>query len=225
MRVLVLTGDQPRHQYLVRRLLDHEHEVVAYTIPRARLNPAGPAMAEYYRRLVDAEAEIFPDRCRPVQCVNDIEAAVDWAERILVFGYRYIREPLLGRLMAKGAMNIHAGVAPEYRGSACNFWADYHGRPDLVGVTLHDLTAAIDGGPILQRLRPLVLRGGNPWQRGLAVLKTALDFIAREEIEAPSPAVPQDPGQHLHYSRHADFTEAVCAEYLARQPAEVAAWR
>jgi len=225
MRVLVLTGDQPRHQYLVAQLLRAGHEVVAYTIPRARPTPEGLAMAEYYLRLTDAEQAIFRARCRPVQVVNDVEAAVDWAQRILVFGYRYIREPLLGWLMAKGAMNIHAGIAPEYRGSACNFWADYHGRPDLVGVTLHDLTAEIDGGAIRRRILSDMWGGFDPWRRGLARLRDALELIAQEEIDAPSPAVPQDPAQHLHYSRHADFTEAVCAEYLARQAVEVPACR
>jgi len=224
MRVLILTGDQPRHEYLVDRVLGNGHEVVVYTVPRALPPPAGPAMAEYFRRMTEQEHAIFVQRCRPVQLVNNIEEAVEWAERILVFGYTYIRQPLLGRLMAKGAMNIHAGVAPEYRGTACNFWADYHGLPVLVGVTLHDLTADIDGGPIRRRFMPALWESfpPDPWARSFAKLKIALNVIADAEIREPSPAVPQDPAKWIHYSRAADFTEAVCAEYLAKLPAEVA---
>src|SRR5690606_39404976 len=58
----------------------------------------------------------------------------------VVFGASYIRGPLIDYLVARGAINIHMGVSPYYRGSSCNFWALYDGRPEYVGATIHKLS-------------------------------------------------------------------------------------
>ena len=66
-----------------------------------------------------------------------------------VFGSSYIKGELVDFLIKHKAINIHAGVAPYYRGADCNFWALYDNNPHLVGTTIHLLSKGLDAGPIL----------------------------------------------------------------------------
>lgn len=47
-----------------------------------------------------------------------------------------------------GAINIHPSLLPEYRGVCAVWWALYEGC-SRVGVTIHEMTAGVDTGPIL----------------------------------------------------------------------------
>lgn len=58
--------------------------------------------------------------------------------------------------MAKHAFNLHTGISPQYRGSASNMWPLVFGQPQYVGVTIHSLSAKIDGGDIVYHGRPKV---------------------------------------------------------------------
>lgn len=53
---------------------------------------------------------------------------------------------LTGRL----AYNFHAGLLPKYRGSGSYAWALIN-KENLTGVTLHQIDAGIDTGPIIQK--------------------------------------------------------------------------
>lgn len=45
-------------------------------------------------------------------------------------------------------LNIHCGITPRYRGVHGGFWAVWEGRPELAGVTVHQIDAGIDTGGI-----------------------------------------------------------------------------
>ncbi|MGH3371523.1 MAG: formyltransferase family protein, partial [Nocardioidaceae bacterium] len=46
-------------------------------------------------------------------------------------------------------LNVHAGVAPQYRGVHGAYWALAEGRADMAGTTVHLVDAGIDTGPIV----------------------------------------------------------------------------
>jgi methionyl-tRNA formyltransferase len=48
-----------------------------------------------------------------------------------------------------GCINIHHGLLPEQRGTMCDLWALFEGRP--AGFSVHVMTEAVDAGPILVR--------------------------------------------------------------------------
>lgn len=52
------------------------------------------------------------------------------------------------------AVNVHWGIAPEFRGSDSIFWAIYHRRWDCIGLTLHQIDAGVDTGTHLATARP-----------------------------------------------------------------------
>ncbi len=47
-----------------------------------------------------------------------------------------------------GAINVHPSLLPNYRGVSAIWWAIYDAQP-RVGVTVHEMTAGVDTGPIL----------------------------------------------------------------------------
>ncbi len=219
MRVLLLTSTRLRHFALAARLAEgHTVGVLAET-PR-QAPSGGGAMADYFRRMDAAEAAVFGRpwakvwlEVRPFGADLTRPGDVTGYDRVVVFGASWIREPTLSLLTAQGAINLHAGVSPYYRGAACNFWAAYDGRPHHVGYTVHQLTAGLDAGPIL---RVGVAPGhADAFVRGMLACQAGFQAVV-DELAQPSRPVAQDRALELRYSRAADFTEAVCAEYLER---------
>jgi methionyl-tRNA formyltransferase len=67
---------------------------------------------------------------------------------ILVTGCPRILGPEILAVPRLGALNFHPSRLPDYRGREPLFWALLRGEP-TVAITVHHLTAEVDGGPIL----------------------------------------------------------------------------
>ncbi len=48
-------------------------------------------------------------------------------------------------------LNVHGAIAPKLRGGNSVFWSYYYGRPDWLGVTVHQIDAGIDTGSVFKR--------------------------------------------------------------------------
>lgn len=68
-------------------------------------------------------------------------------DRILVYGTGIVGDRMLERSPLT-PLNLHTGISPHYRGSACAFWPIHNGEPEMVGATVHEICSIIDGGPI-----------------------------------------------------------------------------
>jgi len=79
---------------------------------------------------------------------------------IAVYGTPVIRQPVID-LAPGGIVNMHTGISPRYRGADSVFWALYNVEPQHIGVTIHRLTADVDGGPILAQARPAIAPTDN----------------------------------------------------------------
>jgi methionyl-tRNA formyltransferase len=56
-----------------------------------------------------------------------------------------------------GAVNIHSGILPYYRGADSEFWALYNGEKEKIGVTIHFIDQSLDTGDIILTARQEVL--------------------------------------------------------------------
>ncbi|MBW7904712.1 MAG: methionyl-tRNA formyltransferase [Phycisphaerae bacterium] len=241
MRIALFTGNQPRHLALVERLaaacdalfVVHECTTV-FPGKVADLYRRSDVMQRYFHAVLAAERTVFgaprfaPGGVRPLLLrlgdlsdlpIDALAPALD-ADVFVVFGASYIRGALCDYLVARRALNLHMGLSPYFRGSSTNFWAMYHRRPDLVGATIHLLTAGLDSGPILRHVFPpsrpfdafeLGMRAVESGQRALAELVASGEWLRMQPV-------PQDRARQIRYTRTADFTDAVAAEYLARLP-------
>ena len=241
MRITVFTSNQPRHVALLEQLAAVGDEVFAVqecnTVFPGQVQDffrRSPVMQDYFARVIAAEAEVFgrprfaPGNVRqlPVKMgdVSRLEPAVLGealrADLYVVFGASYIRGALCDHLVASGAVNIHMGVSPYYRGSSTNFWAMADGRPDMVGATVHRLSSGLDSGPILFHAFPTP-RAVEPFVYGMQCVQAAhialVDHLRRGTLPTLEP-VAQDRTRELRYTRNADFTDEVAADYLGRLP-------
>jgi methionyl-tRNA formyltransferase len=229
MRITVFTSNQRRHVALLDALRWDGHDVLAVVEPKPSLLPATPALATYWRRVHQAERMIFPDPMPWIQvptCVlqpgevslAELPPSALEADRFVIFSASYIRGAFYDRLVAGGALNLHVGIAPEYRGSAPNFWAVYDGHSELVGAQVQRLATRLDGGEILAEVRP-PLGGDDPFLRGMEACQLGIEAMVRLIAHAPDSLVSvrvNDRDQQIRYARHQEFTETVAAEYLGR---------
>lgn len=222
MNVLVLTANQLRHFALLEALARAGLRVRAHVETLPPRVTSGPALQAYYARMAAAERACFGSvivpcarsRVSPLGTIGVSDGLWDWAERVVVFGSSWLRGSVLEQCVARRAINVHLGLSPYYRGSAPNFWAAYDGHPEYVGGTLHFLTAGLDSGPILS----MILADPadrDPWRRSMAVAPPLFAQIPAA-LARTDAGTPQDPTQCLRYSRAADFTDAIAAEFLER---------
>ena len=114
-------------------------------------------------------------------------------ELVLVFGGKILREPWLS-LPRLGAVNMHYGLLPWYGGGASTEYPLYHDRFDRVGVTIHEIAAGVDDGPILERVavepgsRRLEECQAEVYRTGIEALVE--QAVSRERGERPD-AAPQ----------------------------------
>ena len=68
---------------------------------------------------------------------------------ILIYGTSMVSDSVLN-LARQASLNMHTGMSPYYRGSACAFWPLYNEQLDMLGATVHQCTSEIDGGLIYE---------------------------------------------------------------------------
>lgn len=86
-----------------------------------------------------------------VEEVNDTRflARVPPRAHGVVTGYPHILSAALIERFAT-LVNVHPSLLPCYRGAACIAWCQHNGE-ELSGYTLHEVTEAVDDGPILHQ--------------------------------------------------------------------------
>lgn len=219
MKILALTSDRPRHRALLAKLAELGQVVAFQEVAAPKRSP----VQEHYFSLVRAaEQKVFGDpqprlSARVVLPMGTLSASDNPLlnaayDRVVVFGASWIRSPLIDRL--EGAINLHAGTSPEYRGTASNFWAEWDGRPDLVGATAHLLARGLDDGPIYARVP--APHEPDPFVRGMLAIEQGIATVASLVPSQRVQVFPQDSTRLIRYSRAADFTDEICASYLER---------
>ena len=112
----------------------------------------------------------------------------------LVWSYSMMLPPELIALAPRGAVNVHGGLLPEYRGGHVMNWAIVNGEPET-GVTLAYLDQGIDTGPVIAARRFPIARDDDA-----ASVRDKLQAAGQALLElwwpvledGGAPAVPQD---------------------------------
>lgn len=235
LKITVYTSNQPRHVSLIEKLsrIADVHAVIE-TVTNfpgrfPGFYPKSERMERYFDRVRRAEVGEFGpprslDACASVWPLNlgDLSylnsgpgSKLLETDLQIVFGSSLIRGALLENLVARRAVNIHMGLSPYYRGTACNFWALYDRNPHLVGGTVHLLSSKIDGGDILFRTGgrfPASSLEQFTMSAVAEVHDALVDAIADNSLFSLKSS-PQDPELEVRYSRNRDFTDNVVDEF------------
>jgi folate-dependent phosphoribosylglycinamide formyltransferase PurN len=166
---LALTGDAARREQSLRRVLGPSS--VAFERADLRAEVGRPKDGALARRL----AELRPDI-------------------IAVYGTGMIPDAALAAARVV-ALNMHTGLSPWYRGVACALWPILDGRPEMVGATVHECTANVDGGRIFRRRRAVLYRGDDihaVFARAVEVGAEAYVEVIGEALAGRLAGEPQD---------------------------------
>jgi folate-dependent phosphoribosylglycinamide formyltransferase PurN len=123
-----------------------------------RLIGEDKARARSLRHVLGEGAESFrlSDRIDYVDGVNSNETIALLRQRdptaLLVYGTSVVKNNVLG-LARDICLNMHTGISPYYRGTACAFWPIVNGELDMLGATIHECTSGLDAGPIYETVR------------------------------------------------------------------------
>tara|TARA_B100000029_G_scaffold514061_1_gene615502 strand:- start:1735 stop:2529 length:795 start_codon:yes stop_codon:yes gene_type:complete len=238
MKITVFTSDKFRHISLINKISSIASETFAIVETSTQTKNSSSTnfintneFKRYFSNVNKSEKKIFGREHHINKNVNlmtinfgdlsklkknNLNAALD-VNYFIVFGSSYIKGWLAEYLVEKKAINIHMGVSPYYRGTACNFWALYDKNPQYVGSTIHRLSKGLDSGSILYHAIPILTENMNLFDFTMQSVNTAqlslVELIKNRTIDKFSPIV-QDKNLEIRYSRRDDFNYKSLQEYL-----------
>jgi methionyl-tRNA formyltransferase len=123
-------------------------------------------------------------------------ASADW---VISWGYRQIlKAELLGRFK-RPPINLHISLLPWNRGADPNLWSFLEDSPK--GVTIHQLDAGIDTGPILTQSE-VKFQGEETLKSSYDILQAKIEALFLEKwpeiYSGRLKGVPQAPGGSYH---------------------------
>lgn len=169
-KILLITGDGPRHRYYINHLNCNFNlagiiiEPSDYPAPPSKTPEEESAWNWYFSRRRTHELKTFSDsenlppknkppvmRIPPASInspdtINRIKNLNPYL--IAIFGTSILELELIN-MYPQRIFNLHAGLADSYRGSSCNFWPIHDRRLDLLGASIIRINAGIDSGEIL----------------------------------------------------------------------------
>ena len=178
--------------------------LVGGTLGAWALRNASPALVRQVVCLDDALIAVAAERGHEVFAGDPHERGVRARARPRCRSTsRSILRPALIDRYGGAIWNLHPGLLPYGRGMYPVFWALWEGTP--AGATLHELTAGLDAGPIVEQREVAVLpsdTGGRLHERVQAAERELfLRWLPRLAAGARPAARPQRRGRHAPRAR------------------------
>ncbi len=183
MKVLIFSGNHPRHLFIHSALLRSFDVCGVVCMRREEILPSPPAGirahdAENFKRhfadrlaaeqkyFTTAEAEQVYAHTPTHYCTFDTFNTAETAafvqkcapDIVVVFGVGLIKEPVLS-VLPNDRINLHLGLSPWYRGAATLFWPFYNMQPHWAGSTIHQIVPKADAGAIIHQSLPELTKG------------------------------------------------------------------
>lgn len=200
--ILLIGSDTPHRRFIINKLQDAGHNITSClffsSIVKPRFNVDSPWAAEEKKELRDLyrkETREDLDRASAVHypaslTMDDplVSTAIENADFVIVSGADRIRGDVLSAIENK-SLNVHMGIAEEYRGLDSNLWAWYHCDYKNIGISLHNLETSLDTGDLFQVERIKITEHTKVWklryqESALAVklIGKTLDEIAAQKV-------------------------------------------
>jgi len=113
---------------------------------------------------------------------------------LFTWSYSMVLTPAILAVPRHGAVNIHGGLLPQYRGGHVMQWAILNGEKES-GATLHYMDSGVDTGPIIDTVRFPITPGDDAMRVREKLKAAGLGLIERwwpRIADGTAPSVPQD---------------------------------
>ncbi len=180
----------------MNQLREAGHDVALVVTQPDRLGGRGmrPLQSAIKLQATEMQLPVFqPERIRTDEAQARIREVV--ADVMVVVAYGQILPASLLEAPRLGTLNVHASLLPRHRGPAPVEWAILSGDTET-GVTIMQMDAGVDTGPILAQARVPLARAatagpleGQLANLGARLMVSTLDDLARGRITpVPQPA-------------------------------------
>ena len=232
MLVGILTSNQKRHKALasyvnhmghdvfliqeISKKQDHEEGIIKYFM---EVNKVENSLFSGNKWSIDIENSVSVEK----GFINQVPKEIDLllvCDAIVIFGSSLIKGELFQKLSSKKVINLHMGISPEYRGSACNFWAMFDDNLQYVGGTIQTLSEKIDRGKIIKYSYPeKITNNFNPLFFAMeAVRSTIIDAVSvLENLDSYlNKSIDQDSNRLIRHSKVGDFNAKAVKEFYTK---------
>jgi folate-dependent phosphoribosylglycinamide formyltransferase PurN len=229
-QIVIITGDQLRHDYFVDQLNAHfdVRGVVSESVYQPKIEGGPDDISDLRRHFAEreeAERRYFASSeqmtlphnwlMRVAKGEANSDQIFAWImdkspQLLILYGSCIISERLLNTFDQR-TINMHLGLSPYYRGSGTNFWPLVNGEPELVGATIHLATLDVDAGAILKQVRPQIVAGDRNHDIGCkAIIAGTHAMISSIQAYVAGQLKPQPQPEGGRVYRRTDFNvEAV----------------
>ncbi|MCP2729961.1 formyl transferase [Limnofasciculus baicalensis] len=185
LRILALCSDDPQHHYLISELAARFDLVGAiiepgkdqykrlwqkarYTdwlfrywhINRQKFTGRSRYRWDYFSPLIRNTGQINNIYVDWIGSQETVEAIRDFKPDLtVVCGTMYIPKQVIHA--ADFMINVHGGYLPDYRGNHCIFFAYYNADYAKIAATLHVVSPQLDGGEIIEIVKPPIYPHDN----------------------------------------------------------------
>ncbi len=198
MKVLILSGSHPRHEFISNAIRQFGYETFQIRMIREPLDVAPPSRisendkSNFIRHFNDrssAELKYFGlnqlNLQHPTHKITEISRldlnsnlAVEYVtdfnpDVCIIFGTKLIQEPLIS-ILPNNTFNLHLGLSPWYRGAATLFWPFYLLEPQFAGITIHKITDKPDAGAIYHQEVPTLRFGQGIHDVAIEAIKASV---------------------------------------------------
>ena len=238
MNITLFTKNSLRHNYLINSLakicnnLFVIKENFTFEERLKKEKTQSDIKKDYFDKVNDAEKKIFKNKLKNNSNIKIKNLGKNKLSKIkltsiksfllsdlyIVFGSSYIKGRLINFLIKNKAINIHMGISPYYRGSDCNFWAQYDNNLHMVGGTIHKISKGLDSGPIIYHA--LVKPSKNPFIYSMSAVKFTIDSLVkkiREDNLNLIKPIKQKKKFEIRYTKKSEFTDDVIKNFIKRK--------
>jgi folate-dependent phosphoribosylglycinamide formyltransferase PurN len=203
MKLILFSGDHPRHLFVNKTALEFFDEVFIVIMQREELLPKPPNnLGNHDKKLFKLHFEnrhhvessvygnlnayevfksfnsifIKPNELNTKLVADKVKEFN--ADFCFIFGVDLILDPVID-VLPKDKINLHLGLSPWYKGGATLFWPFYHLEPQFCGSTFHQITRQADAGEIIHQCVPELLSGDKIHDVGARCVVKARDDLRK----------------------------------------------
>ena len=197
MKIIIITGDEPRHDFFRLYLSNHPNINVlsSFVEEREKSNKKYKSekkdVTQHLNERESIENDFFnlynsnciDNSCKINLSLDEVnsDSVVNKIinlkpDYILTYGCSIIKSELI-EIFEKRIINMHLGLSPYYRGSGTNIFPIYNNEIQFIGTTFLFMDKGIDTGPIIHQLRPQIFANDSHHQIGNRLIKDSVILI------------------------------------------------
>lgn len=236
MKIVVITGDEPRHTFFRLFLSNQEGLELLYSFVEEKsqqirnLNKEKVDVTNHLNEREAIEKDFFGlynNNCSDKSNVKNLDSGQVNSESIinqiiklnpdyiLTYGCSIIKPPLINKF-EKRIVNMHLGLSPYYRGSGTNIFPIYNDELQFIGTTFMFMDKGIDTGPIIHQIRAKILPNDSHHQIGNRLIRDSIITIPRllkylnknSKLNSLTTNVEFNENPRRHYKRN-DFNDEI----------------